>query len=174
MLKLFIITSAVLALSTSPAAAHVVFNMDEAEAGTFHTAQLRVMHGCNDQPTDSVRIVMPDGVTRVTPRVVPGWSVSVEMRTLDEPILLHGFEVDEVVSALVWTGGSFPDFAYEQFEFRAMLPDEPGRRLDFVVNQGCGELALDWDDLAEPSVEPWSLNEPAPFIRLIDKSDIRP
>ena len=174
MLKQSIITCSVLALSTSQAAAHVVFNMDEAEAGTFHTAQLRVMHGCDGQPTDRVRIVMPDGVTRGTPRVVPGWSVSVEMRRLAEPILLHGFEVDEVVGALVWTGGSFPDFAYEQFEFRAMLPDEPGRRLDFVVNQGCGELALDWDDIASPDDDPWALEEPAPYIKLSNDEVDRP
>ncbi|MGB3457174.1 MAG: YcnI family protein [Litorimonas sp.] len=161
---------AVITLLAGQASAHVVFNVDEAKAGAFHTAQLRVMHGCEGQPTDRVRIVMPDGVTRVTPRVVSGWDISVEMRTLDEPILLHGFEVEEVVGALIWSGGSFPDFAYEQFEFRAMLPDEPGRRLDFVVNQGCGDLRLDWDDIAAPDADPWALDEPAPYITLTSKN----
>lgn len=165
-----IIGLVVMTLLAGHASAHVVFNADEAEPGTFHTAQLRVMHGCEGQPTDHVRIVMPDGVTRVTPRVVPGWDISVEMRTLDEPILLHGFEVHEVVGALIWSGGSFPDFAYEQFEFRAMLPDESGRRLDFVVNQGCGDLRLDWDDIAAPDADPWALEEPAPYITLTSKS----
>ena len=161
---------AIISLLSGQASAHVVFNAYEAQAGAFHTAQLRVMHGCDGRPTDNIRIVMPDGVTRVTPRVVPGWDVSVEIRTLDEPILLHGFEVTEVVGALVWSGGSFPDFAYEQFEFRAMLPDEPGRRLDFVVNQKCGDLMLNWDDIAAPEADPWALEEPAPYITLTSKS----
>lgn len=154
----------------SMASAHVVFNDPVAEPGAFHTAQLRVMHGCDGQPTDRVRISIPDGVTRVTPRVVPGWDVAVEMRELDTPILLHGFEVSEVVGALVWSGGSFPDFSYEQFEFRAMLPNETGRRLDFTVSQGCGDLSLEWDDIASPEGDPWSLDEPAPFIRLESKT----
>lgn len=161
-----LIPPAILSIVSSAAQAHVVFNEESAPAGQFHTAQLRVMHGCDGQPTDSVRIVILDGVTRVTPRVLPGWSVNVEMRQLEEPILLHGFEVDEVVGALIWSGGSFPDFADEQFEFRAMLPDETGRRLDFVVTRACGEETLSWDDIAATDASPWSLEEPAPYIIL--------
>lgn len=155
------------ALLASAAEAHVVFNDMEAVAGDFHTAQLRVMHGCDGAPTTKVRIEMPDGVTRVTPRVVPGWTVDVEMKTLDEPILLHGFEVTETVGALTWSGGSFPDYAYEQFEFRVMMPEASGARLDFPVRQFCDEASLHWDDIAEDSEDPWTLEEPAPFIRLV-------
>lgn len=154
-------------LAVGSASAHVVFNEDETQAGSFFTAELRVMHGCDGQPTDTVRITIPDGVTRVTPRMISGWEVSVETRKLETPILLHGFAVDEVVDALLWTGGSFPDFSFEQFEFRAMMPDEPGRRLDFTVRQSCGDLNLNWDDIAADDDDPWTLDEPAPFIRLI-------
>lgn len=151
------------------AEAHVVFNEMEADAGGFHTAQLRVMHGCDGAPTTKVRIEIPDGVTRVTPRVVPGWTVDVEMKTLDEPILLHGFEVTETVGALTWSGGSFPDYAYEQFEFRMMMPEASGARLDFPVRQFCDEASLHWDDIAAENEDPWTLDEPAPFIRLRSK-----
>lgn len=167
MIKQMSLGAGLAAIAGLSASAHVVFNEDEASAGSFHTAQLRVMHGCDGQPTDTVRITIPDGVTRVTPRVVPGWTVSVETRKLETPIVLHGFEVDEVVDTLVWTGGSFPDFSYEQFEFRAMMPDEPGRRLDFAVRQSCSDLNLDWDDIAAEDKNPWTLDEPAPFIRLL-------
>lgn len=158
------------ALLTSAAEAHVVFNDMEAAAGDFHTAQLRVMHGCDGAPTTKVRVEMPGGVTRVTPRVVPGWMVEVEMKTLDEPIMLHGFEVTETVGALIWSGGSFPDYAYEQFEFRMMIPDAPGARLDFAVRQYCNEASLHWDDIAAENEDPWSLEEPAPFIRITPKA----
>ena len=157
------------ALLAGGAKAHVVFNDMEAQAGDFHTAQLRVMHGCDGAPTTKVRVEIPHGVTRVTPRVVPGWTVEVEIKTLEEPILLHGFEVTETVGALVWSGGSFPDFAYEQFEFRMMMPDAPEARLDFPVQQFCDEASLHWDDIADENEDPWSLDEPAPFIRLTPK-----
>lgn len=157
------------ALLASAAEAHVVFNDMEAAVGDFHTAQLRVMHGCDGAPTTKVRVEMPDGVTRVTPRVVPGWTLEVEMKTLDEPIMLHGFEVTETVGALIWSGGSFPDYAYEQFEFRMMIPDAPGTRLDFAVRQFCDEASLHWDDIAAENEDPWLLHEPAPFIRITPK-----
>ena len=65
MIRTILLGGLVSLISISEAFSHVVFNVDEAEAGSFHTAQLRVMHGCEGQPTDHVRIVMPDGVTRV-------------------------------------------------------------------------------------------------------------
>ncbi len=169
MRSLFFAVSA--GLLASQAQAHVVFNHMQAEAGDFHTAQLRVMHGCDGAPTTSVRIDMPDGVTRVTPRALTGWTVEVEMKALDEPVMLHGFEVTETVGALIWSGGSFPDYSYEQFEFRMMLPDRPGARLDFPVHQYCGEKSLRWDDIADEAVDPWSLDEPAPFIRLLSETE---
>lgn len=157
------------AVAIGSAEAHVVFNDMESSAGTFHTAQLRVMHGCDGQPTTQIRVEIPDGITRVTPRAISGWSVEVEMKTLDEPVLLHGFEVTETVGAIVWSGGSFPDYAYEQFEFRMMMPDEAGTRLDFPVQQICETAKLEWDDIAAEDQDPWSLDEPAPFIRLTPK-----
>ena len=88
------------------------------------------------------------------------------MVTLDKPILLHGFEVTDVVGSVTWSGGTFPDYAYEQFEIRMMLPDTPGERLDFPVHQGCETGELNWDDIAGHDEDPWALKEPAPFIFL--------
>ena len=124
------------------------------------------MHGCDGAPTTEVRVELPDGITRVTPRAVSGWAVKIEMKTLDEPIMLHGFEVTEIVGAIDWSGGSFPDHAYEQFEFRMMMPDAPDTRLDFPVRQFCDDASLHWDNIAAENEDPWSLDEPAPFIRL--------
>ena len=150
----------------SSAQAHVVFNETEAAAGAFHTAQLRVMHGCDGEPTNRVTVIIPEGVTRVTPRAISGWTVEVSMVTLDKPILLHGFEVTDVVGSVTWSGGTFPDYAYGQFEIRMMLPDTPGERLDFPVHQGCETGELNWDDIAGHDEDPWALKEPAPFIFL--------
>lgn len=117
--------------------AHVVFNSDTATAGEFHTAQMRITHGCGGNPTTSITVTIPEGVTRVTPRALTGWTVEVGMRKLDPPVKLHGFEVDETVGSLTWSGGSFPDHAYEQFEFRMMTSNTEGQILRFPVHQKC-------------------------------------
>lgn len=165
MRHLLVIGLATLSLAHS-AQAHVVFNEGEARAGSFYTAQLRVMHGCDGAATNKVTVHIPVGVTRVTPRAISGWTVEVAMVPLDEPILLHGFEVTEVVGSVTWSGGSFPDYSYEEFEIRMMLPETPGARLDFPVHQGCESGELRWDDIAGEGEDPWALEEPAPFITL--------
>lgn len=152
---------------TQSANAHVIFNEMEAPAKAFHTAQLRVMHGCAGSPTTSVTINIPDGVTRVTPRALTGWNVSINMKKLETPMTLHGFEVTETVGSITWSGGRFEDFAYEQFEMRMMMPDKPGLRLEFPVHQKCETGELHWNQIAKPDADPWSLDEPAPFITLI-------
>ncbi len=163
--NLYVFTILALATITS-ANAHVVFDDMSAESDSFHTAKLRVMHGCGDAPTTEVRINIPDDVTRITPRQLPGWDVSVVEKTLDKPVMLHGFEVKEKVGQVIWTGGSLPGFAFEQFEMRLFLPDSVGKSIYFKVEQICGEDELIWDEIAKPGEDPWKLEQPAPFIKL--------
>jgi len=156
-----------LVIMTLPASAHVVFNEAQAVAGEFHTAQFRVTHGCEGTPTHTVTIEIPDGVSRVSPRHLTGWEVKVQMRPLVKPVILHGFEVTETVGSVTWTGGSFPNHTYEQFELRMMMPDESGKRLDFKVKQICERGEIYWQEIAKPGKNPYDLEFPAPFITLI-------
>jgi len=160
---------AVLALaSATPAAAHVVFNEATAPAGQLATAGLRVMHGCGGKPTIKVVIDLPPGMMRVTPRMIPGWKVSVATRPLDKSVMLHGFEVREGPAQITWQGGSLPDAAYEVFEFRAMMPDQPGATLVFPTVQTCpGGATETWTQVAAPGEDPMKLDTPAPTIKLI-------
>ena len=159
-----------LGITCAPSAfAHVVFNADTAKAGDFHTAQMRITHGCGGNPTTSITVTIPEGVTRVTPRALTGWTVEIEMRKLGTPVMLHGFEEDETVESLTWSGGSFPDHAYEQFEFRMMTPKAEGQVLRFPVHQKCTDGEIIWDDIPEPDQNPYELDEPAPFFTVTPK-----
>ena len=163
--KTLLALSALSALS--PAQAHVVFGSPNAKAGAFHVADLRIFHGCEGSPTTEVTLTIPDGVTRVRPRAVPGWTVSIEMKQLDKPLMLHGAEVTETVGSVTWKGGSLPDFAYQEFEVHMMMPHHAeGGALSFPVTQLCEKGRLDWTEKALDEATFRTLEAPAPYITL--------
>ncbi|MFZ4120950.1 MAG: YcnI family protein [Caulobacterales bacterium] len=138
---------------TGVAFGHAALNATEAEAGALTTLQFRITHGCGDSPTVRVRLTLPPGVSRVTPRVVPGWTVAVTHAPLEVPLSLHGQTVMERVDTITWSGGEIPSFAYEQFEVRLATPNEPGRTLLFAARQECANGgSYDWAD--DPAAGP--------------------
>jgi periplasmic copper chaperone A len=150
-------------------AAHVVFAVPEVTAGGRATASLRIGHGCEGTATRSIAITMPEGVSRVTPRALAGWTVTIEKRRLDRPVMQHGFEVNEVVSRLVWTGGNVPDDLYEEFEFRFTAPETPGETLYFPVEQICERGSWNWVSIPGPTERWEDMNTPAPFFRILPR-----
>jgi periplasmic copper chaperone A len=162
-LKLMLVATVVVPMGAN---AHAVMNQTSAQPGSLVTAEARITHGCNGTPTHTVTVTMPEGVTRVTPRAMSGWTVSVTHRQLPAPIRLHGQTVTETVDTITWSGGSVPDFAWEQFEFRFQAPATPGAILYFPLTQTCDQGSYAWTNIpARP--DDWnSTRDPAPFIRL--------
>jgi periplasmic copper chaperone A len=148
------------------AQAHIVFNQANVEPGALTTLELRVTHGCDGSPTKEVRLKIPDGVTRVTPRAIPGWQISLNKRALANPVRLHGQTVTETLDTIVWHGGSFPDFAYEQFEIRAMMPNTPNQTLYFPVEQICEAGQISWSQIPATPAGWGALKDPAPFVTI--------
>lgn len=66
-------------------------------------------------PTIAVRLLIPDGLTRVTPFVKPGWTISVTKTGEGET---------ERVTEIRWTGGSIPVGQKDVFLFTARTPDK--------------------------------------------------
>lgn len=166
--------SVVLAMTVSaglatPAGAHVAFASPEVTAGGRGSAALRVGHGCNGSPTTEIAVTIPDGVTRVTPRALAGWTVTIEKRQLDVPVLINGFEVREVVSRIIWSGGSLPDDVYEEFDFRFTAPDTPGTVIYFPVEQKCQQGSWSWSSIPGPGERWEEMDTPAPFFRILPK-----
>ncbi|MAP93438.1 MAG: hypothetical protein CMK07_00655 [Ponticaulis sp.] len=165
MMKKLIASTLTGLMLTGAAQAHNVFEVNEAKAGSMMIAKLGIMHGCDGSPTTKIVVDMPDGLNRVRPADISGWDVEITMKTLEEPFMLRGFEMWEVVDTVTWSGGSVPDFGYKQFDLWMEIPDLPGTRLDFPVHQYCEEGELHWDDTAPQGADdPFSVPEPAPFI----------
>jgi len=165
------IRSGVLAFALCMAAAngwpHAVINEAEAYAGEFAFITLRVTHGCGEQPTREVRLKIPDGVTRVSPRYMPGWVIEKRMRKLEDPYENeNGQLVTETVDEIIWRGGALPDGYYGEFQLRVLMPKMPGETLWFKTIQNCDDGTIRWIEVPAPGQNPYELEEPAPFVKL--------
>ena len=152
------------------ARSHAVINEGEAVAGSFSFITLRITHGCGTSPTTQVRMKIPDGVLRVSPRYEESWNVEKRMKTLSTPYKDEaGNLVTETVDEIVWSGGSLPDGSYGEFQVRALMPDEPGRTLWFKTIQNCEEGTIRWIEVpTREGQSPYEFKEPSPFIRLTE------
>lgn len=168
MKKIFITLAAVGALVLAPAAApHVTANPGEAVADSFAKFDLRVGHGCDGSPTTKLTVKIPDGVTSVAPQVVPGWRIATKMGKLAEPVELHGEKITEGVREVSWTGGLLPEGQMTEFGLSVHVPDKPGTVLYFPAVQTCERGVHRWIQIPEQDQDPFELEEPAPFVRLV-------
>jgi uncharacterized protein YcnI len=153
-----------------PAAAHVTLEQRNAPADGYYKAVMRVPHGCKDSPTVRIRIRMPDGVSGVKPQPKPGWKLDITRVKLAKPLDDgHGGQITETVGELSWSGGTLPDEHYDEFVFRAKLPDRPGATLYFPVVQDCRQGVHRWIELPEAGKSSDDLKEPAPALQLTPK-----
>jgi uncharacterized protein YcnI len=75
-IRLFgVIVTASLSLSWA-ASAHVVFEQNQAEAGTGYKAVMKVGHGCAGSATTAIRVRIPEGVIDVKPMPKAGWTLT--------------------------------------------------------------------------------------------------
>lgn len=90
----------------APASAHVTVNPSEATAGRFARLDFRVPNESDTESTRQVEVHFPEDapIPNVSVTPVPGWSVEVTRRTLDQPIDGgHGEQITEVVDYITWT-----------------------------------------------------------------------
>lgn len=166
--------AAVLAAGLSVAAvpealAHVTLEQAQAPAGSFYKAVLRVGHGCDGSPTVRIRIRIPEGVRQAKPMPKPGWELSTIIEKLPEPYDWYGTTITEDVREIVWSGGNLPDAFYDEFVFRAKLPDQDGLVLSFPVVQECAQGVHRWIEIPEPGKTADDYEEPAPQLTLTPK-----
>ena len=82
-----LVLAALAALIVIPAAsAHVTVNPREWEAGGFARFAVRVPNERPDASTTEVTVEFPDNVMSASFQPVPGWTRTVKMAQLDEPI----------------------------------------------------------------------------------------
>jgi periplasmic copper chaperone A len=140
-----VVVTATMALATAfaaaPSLAHNTFTSMIAPAGYVQDLEMRVTHGCKGSPVNSVRIKIPEGVTRVTVNMVRDWKVETKMRKLPKPVPGEGGNmITETVDEIIWSAPKsvIPALGtYEGFRFRAHLPNTPGAILFFKTINGC-------------------------------------
>ena len=160
---------AVMSLAAVSALAHVTLETREARAGTGYKAVLRVGHGCDGSATTKIRAQIPDGVIAVKPMPKAGWQVE----TVRGPYTrayphLHGRQLSEGVTEIVWSGGKLPDDHYDEFVFSAFLARElkPGP-IHFPVTQECEKGEWRWTEVPANGQDPHALKAPAPALAIL-------
>ena len=150
----------------APAAAHVGPSETSAPAGSYLKFELRVPHGCGETGnTTRVEVQVPDGITSVTPQVVPGWTIERTTEQLDPPFDDgHGGQIAERTSVVTWTGGPLAHDQLEEFGLSVKLPEEPGTIL-FPTIQTCDDgTTAEWIEVPPPGGE--EPEKPAPAIEV--------
>lgn len=158
--------AAVIVASYAPASAHVTLEQNQAVAGSTYKAVLRVPHGCSGSPTLRLRVRIPDGVVNVKPMPKAGWELTTVRGPLAQPVAGdHGARITEGVREIVWSGRLL-DEHYDEFVFRATLPDAPNTTIYIPVVSEC-ETGVDrWIEVPAAGQTARDLRFPAPALRL--------
>lgn len=105
------------------AAAHVTVQPNEAITGSFSRFVVRVPNEEDKAATTKVEVELPP-MAFVSFQPKEGWKREVEMVTLDEPLVVFGNEITEVVGTVTWSGGSIAPGEFDEFGFSAAMPEE--------------------------------------------------
>lgn len=110
----------------APAAAHITVNPRQATVGDYARLDFRVPNESDTASTVVVEVVMDEAapVASVSLARVPGWTAQVQKAPVDPPLEVHGAEVVEAVSRIIWTADS-PETGVQ-----------PGEFIDFPVSLG--------------------------------------
>jgi uncharacterized protein YcnI len=165
------LTLAALALLAPAAFAHITLETREYPAEDTAKLVLKVPHACGASPTVSLRVRIPDDVIEVKPQPKPGWQLTTVKGKLAMPIKTgdHGETITESVREVQWSGGRLPDDQYDEFAFRAKLPNRPGATLYFPVVQECETGVNRWIEIPEAGKTRGDYKQPAPELRLTPK-----
>lgn len=134
------VAGALLTILAVPASGHVTVQPAEAPAGSFSRFLVRVPTERDDASTVKVEVQFPENVTNAAFQPKQGWTRTVTMRTLDEPIEVFGEPVTEVIDTVVWEGGAIAPGEFDEFGFSVRTPDQPGElRFPAVQTYDSGE-----------------------------------
>ncbi|GIJ80942.1 Uncharacterized protein YcnI [Micromonospora phaseoli] len=165
--------AATVALTGSPAGAHVTVSPSVTTAGSYTVLTLGVPHGCDGSATTKVSIRIPEQIVSVTPTVNPNWTVQKVMADLNPPVKdSHGNEVTQRVAEVVYTAKTpLADDLRDTFELSLKLPDAPGETLAFPAVQTCEQGETPWVELPAAGQDADELEHPAPSFVLTAKAE---
>lgn len=130
------------------ASAHVTVTPDAASAGAYSVLTFAFSHGCEDSPTTSLTIDIPEGVDALAPQIEPGWTIEAVGADAGIPtqvIYTADAPVENGLRATVTMQAKFAE-------------DTEGETLAFPVVQSCVEGETAWVDLAADGEDPHELD----------------
>lgn len=161
-------------VSAAQAFAHTSFVMDTAAQESTIVAALQVPHGCKGGlATTEVQIILPEGFISAKPQPKAGWELEIIQGDYQKSYKNHGSEIKSGPTEIRWKNGNLPDEFYDTFNVQGKVSGiEAGADLPFKVTQLCGDKSkVSWDQVAAAGVDPHSLDNPAPVIRITAKAD---
>jgi periplasmic copper chaperone A len=160
------VAMAATALVAASAWAHVTLERATAPAGSYYKAVIRVPHGCDGAATIAIRVQIPQGVLQAKPMPKPGWTLKTVIGKLAKPYEWEGTLIAEDVKEIEWSGGELPDADYDEFVFRAKLPDGEGDAIWFPVIQTCAKGENRWIEIPAAGKSEDDYEFPAPGLTL--------
>ena len=158
--------SLLVAATATPALGHAgIPDGSAVVSGSSAVIHVRIGHGCEGLPVDTVEVQLPDGIVSARPEYVPGWGLEVEM-VESEPYDQWGTTMTERVGVIRWTDGDLPDFAYYDFGIKATFLAEPGTYWVPVV-QRCGEQEIAWIEIPAEGQDHDALEHPAAELTIV-------
>lgn len=109
----FITFLSVFMIFTQTAFAHVLVKPGDVLTSSFQTFTVSVPNE-KEEPVTNLKLLIPNGVSFVTPSVKPGWTITTEK---------DGEGESAIVKSITWTGGSIPVGLRDDFSFSAKAPD---------------------------------------------------
>jgi periplasmic copper chaperone A len=144
------------------ASAHVTLQPSTAPADGFTRLDVRVPNERDDAATVKVDVQLPPSFAFVSYEPRPGWKVTVKRVKLDDPIEVEGgFEVDEGIGQITWSGGRIGPGEFVDFGLSLRMPKgEAGDKLTFKALQTYDDgQVVRW-------IGPEDADEPAPIVTL--------
>jgi periplasmic copper chaperone A len=154
------------------AAAHITATPAEAPADSYTTLEFEVPHGCEESPTNQIRVQIPETVPQATPEVHPGWSLTTREGPKDE-VELHGETITRGVSEVIWTAEDAPLPAHylDRFAISVKLPASEGETVYFPTVQKCEKGQTGWIEIPAEGESAEELESPAPQVTLTAAAD---
>lgn len=158
MRKTILLATIIFAAAWNPVFAHVVVQPASVEVGAFQTFTVSVPVE-KDQPTIALRLIVPEGLRHVTPTVQPGWTI----RTVRS---------GDVITEIIWQGGSIPAGQRDDFTFSAQAPAAEDKLVWKAYQTYRDGTVVAWAD--DPGLEHTDFSTSGPFSVTVVVNDLTP
>jgi len=156
-------------VAAAPASAHVTVNPKTAEPSSYAKLTFRVPNEKSTATTTRVEIALPaeHPITSVSVQPHVGWAYEVQKTKLSTPVKVHGTDVTETASRVIWTssGGEIKPGEFEEFNLSLGPLPKNEEKLTFPALQSYSDGdVVRW--IEAPKADGSSPEHPAPVLTL--------